>query len=211
MYTVRSGDYLSKIAHEHGFADWRTIYNDPHNADFRRRRPNPNLIFPGDQLFIPEPSARTAPAPTGGRSRFRAHRATTTLELTLIDFEGNPLANKACTLVIDGNPRAVTTSGSGALHETIPAHLSHAHLIIDASELTLAIGQLNPMDDTDDDGVSGVQGRLSNLGCYGGAINGILGEETSEAIRAFQRANQLAETGQIDAQLKDTLRTKYGS
>src|SRR5678816_4446023 len=101
-YTVRSGDYLSKIASEHGFANWRTIYDDPHNAEFRRLRPNPNLIYPGDQLFIPEKPGKTASAPAGGESRFRAHRATNTLQLTLLDFAGEPLANKSGTLEVEG-------------------------------------------------------------------------------------------------------------
>ena len=34
-YTVRSGDYLSKIAAEHGIANWRTIYDHPDNAGFQ--------------------------------------------------------------------------------------------------------------------------------------------------------------------------------
>jgi hypothetical protein len=53
-YIVVSGDYLSKIAKRFGFDDWRTIYNHPDNAAFRAKRPNPNLIYPGDRLMIPD-------------------------------------------------------------------------------------------------------------------------------------------------------------
>ncbi|MCW5747629.1 MAG: LysM peptidoglycan-binding domain-containing protein [Alphaproteobacteria bacterium] len=53
-YIVKKGDYLTKIAHDHGFDDWRTIYNSPENAAFRARRPNPNLIYPGDRIVIPK-------------------------------------------------------------------------------------------------------------------------------------------------------------
>jgi len=52
-YTVKSGDSLSKIARSKGLPSWRIIYNHPDNADFRRKRPNPNLIHPGDTLVIP--------------------------------------------------------------------------------------------------------------------------------------------------------------
>lgn len=52
-YTIQSGDTLSKIAQEAGIADWRTIYNDPQNADFRKKRPDPNKIYPGDKIWIP--------------------------------------------------------------------------------------------------------------------------------------------------------------
>lgn len=211
MYIVRSGDYLSKIAAEHGFADWRTIYNDANNAEFRRLRPNPNLIFPGDRLFIPDKGNKSAPAPTGGESRFRAHRAGNTLELTLIDFEGNALTGKTGTLIVDGASRQVTTDGSGVLRASIPPQLTHAHLTIEGVTMALALGQLNPMDDADDDGVSGVQGRLTNLGFYDGAIDGRLGDDTADAIRAFQRDNNLPESGEVNQSLKDKLRQKYGS
>jgi N-acetylmuramoyl-L-alanine amidase len=211
IYVVRSGDYLSKIASEHGIADWRALYNHPDNAEFRRLRPNPNLVFPGDRLVIPDRRDKSAPAPTGSSTRFRAHRASNTLQVTLLDFEGNPLANRAVTLVIDGESRRVTTDGSGRLDQPIPPHLTHAHLTIGERTITLAVGRLNPMDDVDDDGVSGVQGRLANLGYYGGPIDGALGDETRDAIRAFQRTHELVESGAIDRPLKDTLRRDHGS
>lgn len=211
IYLVRPGDYLSKIASEHGIADWHALYNHPSNAEFRRLRPNPNLIYPGDELFIPDPAGKSAPAPTGGPTRFRAHRASNTLQVKLLDFEGNPLASQTGTLVVDGASRAVTTDGSGQLNETIPPHVTTAKLTINGIEITFEVGRLNPMDDTDDDGVSGVQGRLSNLGYYSGPIDGDLSDETRAAIRGFQRKHDLVESGYVDRPLKDTLRRQYGS
>lgn len=52
-YTVRSGDNLSALARRFNVRSWQDIYNLPDNAEFRRRRPNPNLIFPGDVVMIP--------------------------------------------------------------------------------------------------------------------------------------------------------------
>ena len=51
-YTVQSGDTHSKIAKEAGIADWKTIYNDPQNVDFRKLRPDPDKIYPGDKIWI---------------------------------------------------------------------------------------------------------------------------------------------------------------
>jgi len=56
-YTVRRGDSLSRIAWSHGFRSWQEIYNHPSNAGFKRLRPNPNLIFPGDIINIPGAAA----------------------------------------------------------------------------------------------------------------------------------------------------------
>jgi hypothetical protein len=59
-YVVVEGDTLTTIAADHGFADWRTIWNDPANASLRARRPDPDQIFAGDQVFIPDnPDAPT--------------------------------------------------------------------------------------------------------------------------------------------------------
>jgi hypothetical protein len=55
-YTIKSGDTLSRIAHAHGFRSWRALYDHPDNAAFRRLRPNPNKIFPGDVIQIPTPA-----------------------------------------------------------------------------------------------------------------------------------------------------------
>jgi hypothetical protein len=54
LYTVSQGDTLTTIAREHQVDNWRTIYYAPNNADFRRKRPNPDKIFPGDKLFVPD-------------------------------------------------------------------------------------------------------------------------------------------------------------
>ena len=57
-YTVQQGDCLSSIAQNFGFPDYATIYRDPENAAFRKKRPNPNVICPGDILYIPDNKAR---------------------------------------------------------------------------------------------------------------------------------------------------------
>lgn len=69
-YTVRSGDTLSAIARQHGIADWRTLYNHPDNASFRQKRPNPNLIHPGDQLIIPDRTDKSVTVRSGAHHVF---------------------------------------------------------------------------------------------------------------------------------------------
>ena len=51
-YTVK-GDYLTKIAKEHGFSDYRIIWDHAQNKQLKELRKNPNVIYPGDKLFIP--------------------------------------------------------------------------------------------------------------------------------------------------------------
>lgn len=63
-YTVQPGDHLSKIAQRHQYPSWRVIYYHPDNAEFRRRRPNPHLIQPGDVLVLPDPPRSKRPPAT---------------------------------------------------------------------------------------------------------------------------------------------------
>ena len=52
-YIVVRGDNLSSIARRHGLGSWMDIYFHPDNGEFRLKRRNPNLIFPGDVVMIP--------------------------------------------------------------------------------------------------------------------------------------------------------------
>ncbi len=52
-YKIVTGDTLTAIAAKFKIPDWHTIYNDSWNADFRKLRPDPNKIQPGDVINIP--------------------------------------------------------------------------------------------------------------------------------------------------------------
>jgi LysM domain len=78
-YTVQRGDNLSLIAKRYGLRSWQEIYNDAENAEFRRKRPNPNLIFPGDVVIVP---GGPSPLPAPPRSQLEN------------DLEGWLVANK---------------------------------------------------------------------------------------------------------------------
>ncbi|MBB94777.1 MAG: hypothetical protein CML68_09265 [Rhodobacteraceae bacterium] len=53
VHTVKKGDTLSKIAKKYGIKSAKALYDDPANAKFRKLRPNPDLIEPGDKVTIP--------------------------------------------------------------------------------------------------------------------------------------------------------------
>ena len=58
---------------------------------------------------------------------------------------------------------------------------------------------------TDDATVAAVQRRLARGGYYHGAVDGVIGEGTRTAIRAFERNNGLPVDGVIDTQLLRTM------
>jgi hypothetical protein len=61
-HVVKTGENLSSIARKYGYSNWRTIIDDPTNAEFKRTHQNPNLIFPGERIVIPDkPAADSSP------------------------------------------------------------------------------------------------------------------------------------------------------
>ncbi|MFL6590964.1 MAG: peptidoglycan-binding domain-containing protein [Chthoniobacterales bacterium] len=58
---------------------------------------------------------------------------------------------------------------------------------------------------TDDATVAAVQRRLKRAGYYHGSVDGVIGEGTRSAIRAFERNNGLLVDGRIDRQLLRTM------
>ena len=51
-YTVQQGDTLFRIAKAHGFSRSSCVYDHASNAEFRKLRPNPNIIYPGDVINV---------------------------------------------------------------------------------------------------------------------------------------------------------------
>lgn len=70
-YVVKTGDSLSKIAEEHNIDRWQDIYRHRVNADFKTARTDPNVIQPGDRLFIPKKLIDHEPFPDPQRAKRR--------------------------------------------------------------------------------------------------------------------------------------------
>ena len=62
VYTVKSGDWMAKIAEEYG-TSVSAIWNHPGNAEHRAKRGSPDVLYPGDVLVVP--SAVSLPPPPG--------------------------------------------------------------------------------------------------------------------------------------------------
>ncbi len=51
---VRAGDTISElVAHHAPLVPWAEVWNDPHNRGLRARRRRPELVRPGDRLWVP--------------------------------------------------------------------------------------------------------------------------------------------------------------
>jgi len=173
-YIVKEGDFLSSIAKDNGFTDYKTIWNDPNNTSLKQKRQNPNILFPGDRLFIPDLKPRVESCSTDQQHCFKVAQPELKLRLVLEDLYEKPIANAKCDLVVEGNTFPMATDGKGKLEQPIPPDAHTAVLIIHDPQtpfqdtaFTLKIGNLDPIDE-----VSGQKARLNNLGYFAGDVNG---------------------------------------
>jgi N-acetylmuramoyl-L-alanine amidase len=68
-HRVRQGECLASIARTYGFEDPNEIYQHAKNADLRRLRPNPNILYPGDTVVVPAHELKSFVLQTGMRHR----------------------------------------------------------------------------------------------------------------------------------------------
>jgi N-acetylmuramoyl-L-alanine amidase len=212
-HRVSQGECLASIASAHGL-HWRTIYNHPLNAELRSKRPNPNLLYPGDEIVIPDPEQKEVDRSTDGRHQFVATSLTTRLRIKLQDRDGQPYTRARYVLTIAGNDKEGATDGNGMIEETIRADVTCATLRAwlrlspdDPEEeffWSLAPGSLDPVDT-----ITGVQARLNNLSFFCGAVDNIVGPRTKAALRNFQSSAHLRVTGAIDDATRSKLRTLH--
>lgn len=194
-YVVRQGDSTASIAYRHGFF-WETIWNHSSNSELRERRDNPNILNPGDVIFLPDKEQKEVSGATGQRHRFRRKGVPERLRIRLLDEYDEPRAGVSYTLEIDGNLLNGTTDSDGLIEHGILPSASGGRLIVGESEeeeYRIRLGHLNPRDE-----VSGMQARLRNLGLYDGEIDGQMNAETIDAIREFQQEKELEATGELD-------------
>jgi N-acetylmuramoyl-L-alanine amidase len=211
-YSVEQGDDLTTIAKRFNFNDWRTIYFDAGNAAFRALRPDPFILFPGDVINIPDKQPKNEEAATGKSHKFYVHGMTRVLRLRLLDPFGEPFAEAPYRFFLGGQVVSddKRTDKDGILSEDVPVDARAGNVSIQGFSWDLAIGELNPIDNTDDIGVSGAQGRLLNLGYPVGKVDGKMGPQTAAAIEMFQRDMKLSATGELDVTTKRALVKAHG-
>ena len=203
-YTVQQNDCLANLAAQFGFS-WKTIWNHPQNAQLKQKRKNPNILLPGDIVFIPEKKLKEESAASQKLHRFKKKREKVMFRLRLLE-EGEPRRNTAYTLLVGDLTFRGTTNGEGKLEHEIPADAHSAILTTAEDSYSLQLGGLDPVEE-----VSGAQHRLQNLGFLPAAADGELNESTSAALRDFQQQHGLTVNGELTEATKSKLLEIHGS
>jgi Putative peptidoglycan binding domain/LysM domain len=204
-YTVKQGDHVSKLAKQFGFADFRTIWDHPNNAALKKLRQNPNVLAPGDQLFIPDKQVKKESRPTGATHRFKAPATTLFLRIVVKNLDDQPVANTPCKLQIEDQTFQLTTDGKGKIEKEIPKTAENGALTIGGEESPIKIGHLDPVDQ-----ISGYRARLNNLGYNAGDSDDPNDPQLRSAIEEFQCDRNLTVDGICGQQTQTTLKQIHG-
>lgn len=193
-YTAAEDEDMLLIAHKHGFRCWETIYEHEQNAELRRLRPNPYLLYKDERVWIPDKTPREDKCETGQRHTFTLPEPNMVICLQLQNDHAEPYADCKYEIWIDGacfTQGLKRTDPKGIIREEVPLREEAQVRIWFETELekdpeaceiyTLEMGHLEPVET-----IEGIQDRLRNLGYDCGKENGSIGPKTEEAIMAFQ-------------------------
>lgn len=210
-HTVEQGEHLPLIAHKHAFASYLTIWDHPQNAELKEKRQNPNVLFPGDQVFIPDKQVKTEPVDTEQLHRFKVRFPKFMLRLVLKTPEGEPLRNTECELSVEGETYKLTTDSDGLVEQKIPAAAENGRLTVKGEsslfdkEIPIKIGHLDPVDEK-----TGQIARLNNLNYFAGPIDDIDQKQFSSAVEEFQCDHGLKVDGKCGPATQAKLKEVHG-
>jgi len=177
------------------------------NVALKNKRKDPNVLFAGDVVFVPEREIREESCATDGSHKFVRKGVPAKLRLQLRGGDGQPRPDVHYTLVIDGKSVDGSTDSDGWIEETIPPVAERGELLLRSGEVyKLRLGHLDPVEE-----LTGVQARLKALGYYAGPSDGQMTQQLKDSLRAYQKARGMADTGLSDAAVQAALKSDYGS
>src|SRR5262245_34000997 len=99
---IKPGDCCSSLADAEGFKNYHAVYDHGPNSGLKQKRPNPNMLMPGDSVEVPDPAQKTTDAASGQSHQFVLRQQPIKLRLRLLDSNDKPLKGKAYRLEGEG-------------------------------------------------------------------------------------------------------------
>lgn len=207
-HVVEQGESIESLARDYNLS-WQSLWDHPRNRALRERRQDPHVLAPGDQVYIPESGgSRTAAARTGQVNRFTLRRAVSRLHLVL-RVQGQVLADTPYALEVGDLLLEGRSGPDGSIRHEIPANLGSGRIRVgtgfSAIVMPLHLRSVDPLST-----LSGVQGRLRNLGYPVREVTGTLDAATRAALARFRADQGLPPGEEVDAGVESALRTAYG-
>lgn len=211
-HVVQPGECCATLAKRYGLVGWKPIVAHADNAALFAQRKNPHVLKPGDVVVVPDPEPKVFDGATDQRHTFVFAPSPTKLRLVLKRPDGTALDGVRFVLRVGDDVLEDTTGGDGVIEHPVDPMETTGTLalwfdpasVAPSVELPLDVGALIPAEF-----VAGAQARLRNLGLFHGATTEALDDATRAALRAFQHAHALAESGDLDAPTQARLVTAH--
>ena len=239
-HKVREGDCMNSIAFKYGFFP-DTLWNHPDNSELRDLRKADNVLRPRDIVIVPDLEQREESCVAEQRHRFVRKGVPAVLRIVFVkrvqpdedeadtnaakftesSYEDpvqeeeqqaayEPLSNAP--YIITGDVTADGASdGDGKVEIPIVPDAVKATIIFnqgteDEASFDLALGNIDPVNTA-----AGLRQRLSNLGytCQSNAEE--VDDAVRNALRRFQKDNDLEVNGESDQASQDKLVEVHGS
>ena len=211
-YVIKQGDYMAKLGHTLGF-DADAVWNDGKNKELKKARKNPNMLVPGDILFVPDEPRKGLALEKETDNSYVATVPKISVSV-IVTEDDEPIKDEKYQLRGLDDETEYQTDSDGRVEFKAPVHVREVELYFPERELTMkvGIGDLDPID-TD----SGVRMRLTHLGFYGPKVSGedqYVEREDAQlagAVAAFQASVGLTVNGILDDETRDALVEAHGS
>ena len=186
QHTVAQGETVSLLAVQYGLLP-DAIWNSPGNQSLKKQRDCRDVLYPGDQLEIPEPKLKKAPAQAGKLYHIQKKAPPLMLHVRFLDANDQPRSGLSYLITMrsaEGDEdRKGATDGDGFLHEPLTPKIHSAEVTLcygdDQEFHEFRLGHLDPVDT-----ISGLQQRLNNLGYLCGKETA-MGPWTAGALADF--------------------------
>jgi|TARA_B110000438_G_C15698611_1_gene600033 N-acetylmuramoyl-L-alanine amidase len=127
-HTVKQGECLTSLEEKYEIP-WKKIWNEGTNSQLKSRRKDPNILNPGDRIYIPDRIPRRGKSINNLKHLFRLspRRPTLNMIIRIRAVDGNEvaLANESFEIHFDGgSSKTGKTSRSGRIKRTLPKYVN---------------------------------------------------------------------------------------
>jgi Putative peptidoglycan binding domain len=211
-YIVRQGDHLARLAYVHGF-DATEVWNHENNNGLREMGRKPELLAPGDILYLPGKPKESLAFYAGTSNRYQARVPVVNVALAFKDadqvlsdepYEIHGLGTDGS----DGQTEERKTDSEGKVSLELPVTTREVTIVFPRQNIAyeVRVGDMDPVAE-----MSGIQKRLENLGYLPrDREGGFEGAYLQAAIAEFQKRHGLAPTGTLDDNTSNLLKDEHG-
>src|SRR4051812_25911023 len=161
-------DCMNSIASRTGFF-WETLWTHGKNADLKKKRKNPNVLFVDDQVWVPAIRPNQESRGTDSRHKFK-RKGTPAVTRFCFMSDGEPRANEPWVMEVGAHTFKGNTDGDGVMKVTIPPGAKEATITVGTGKkkkvYPVELGSMDPVETE-----SGVRKRLRALGYNPGAAD----------------------------------------